>query len=152
MNDLGAGLNGQEWYGLEGIRAVNQAVGRIIRHKNDFGAILLSDCRFHNQRQKNQLSSWITNHVKGSNSFNCFGTLISSIVQFFKQNQTVNFFALHVPVLMCSTFQKSITLGSNCANGPLPVTYEMEKEAMERFVGRPMSDIEFNLLFENIGE
>ena len=27
-------------------RAVNQAVGRVIRHRNDFGAILLADERF----------------------------------------------------------------------------------------------------------
>lgn len=28
------------------MRAVNQAVGRVIRHKSDFGAIILADERF----------------------------------------------------------------------------------------------------------
>uniref|UniRef100_A0A915HRT0 ATP-dependent helicase C-terminal domain-containing protein n=1 Tax=Romanomermis culicivorax TaxID=13658 RepID=A0A915HRT0_ROMCU len=32
-------FNGQIWYNTEAIRAVNQAIGRVIRHKNDFGAI-----------------------------------------------------------------------------------------------------------------
>lgn len=33
-------------YNLEAFRAVNQAIGRVIRHKNDFGAVLLLDKRF----------------------------------------------------------------------------------------------------------
>ena len=40
------GLTGQEWYRQQATRAVNQAVGRVIRHKEDFGAIILCDNRF----------------------------------------------------------------------------------------------------------
>jgi len=40
------GLTGQQWYTLEAVRAVNQAVGRVIRHRNDFGAIILLDQRW----------------------------------------------------------------------------------------------------------
>lgn len=39
-------LSGQEWYGQSALRAVNQAIGRIIRHKNDWGAVFLLDERF----------------------------------------------------------------------------------------------------------
>ena len=39
------GLTGQEWYRQQATRAVNQAIGRVIRHKQDFGAILLCDNR-----------------------------------------------------------------------------------------------------------
>ena len=38
-------LGGQEWYRQQSSRAVNQAVGRVIRHKHDYGAILLCDER-----------------------------------------------------------------------------------------------------------
>lgn len=76
-------------YALEASRAVNQAVGRIIRHKNDFGGILLLDCRFH--RQKNQLSGWLQKHVNRTKTFQNFGSLMASIVQFFQRNQTVRF-------------------------------------------------------------
>ena len=39
-------MSGQEWYIQQATRAVNQAVGRVIRHKNDFGAVILMDKRF----------------------------------------------------------------------------------------------------------
>ena len=40
------GLSGDEWYKQQASRAVNQAVGRVIRHRNDFGAIILCDERY----------------------------------------------------------------------------------------------------------
>lgn len=39
------GLSGQEWYRQQASRAVNQAIGRVIRHKDDYGAIVLCDNR-----------------------------------------------------------------------------------------------------------
>lgn len=39
-------LNGSKWYSLEAIRAVNQALGRVIRHAKDYGMIILADERF----------------------------------------------------------------------------------------------------------
>jgi len=38
-------LSGNEWYKQQASRAVNQAIGRVIRHKEDFGAIILCDTR-----------------------------------------------------------------------------------------------------------
>lgn len=38
-------LTGQMWYQQSACRAVNQALGRVIRHKNDWGAIFLLDER-----------------------------------------------------------------------------------------------------------
>ena len=40
------GLSGEEWYKQQASRAVNQAVGRVIRHRMDYGAIILCDERF----------------------------------------------------------------------------------------------------------
>lgn len=39
-------LTGQMWYQQSASRAVNQALGRVIRHKNDWGAIFLLDERY----------------------------------------------------------------------------------------------------------
>lgn len=77
-------LSGDDWYFLEASRAVNQAIGRVIRHKNDYGAILLCDTRFNNPRQKSQLSGWIQGHFKNSNPNQTFGATIGELSRFFK--------------------------------------------------------------------
>ena len=38
-------LSGSEWYQIQAFRALNQALGRCIRHKDDWGAILMVDER-----------------------------------------------------------------------------------------------------------
>ena len=39
-------LSGDQWYTQSAFRALNQAVGRCIRHRYDYGAVLLVDHRF----------------------------------------------------------------------------------------------------------
>ncbi|KAK9100891.1 hypothetical protein Scep_024321 [Stephania cephalantha] len=38
-------LTGEEWYSQQASRAVNQAVGRVIRHRHDYGAMIFCDER-----------------------------------------------------------------------------------------------------------
>uniref|UniRef100_A0A6B2E8V3 Regulator of telomere elongation helicase 1 homolog n=1 Tax=Phlebotomus kandelakii TaxID=1109342 RepID=A0A6B2E8V3_9DIPT len=78
-------ISGNDWYCLEASRAVNQAIGRVIRHKNDYGAILLCDSRFQNVQQKNQLSKWVQGHLNspGANG-TTFGPLIGEVSRFFR--------------------------------------------------------------------
>ncbi|KMQ92242.1 fanconi anemia group j protein [Lasius niger] len=52
-------LSGSEWYTVNAFRALNQALGRCIRHKNDWGAVLLVDARLQNQHRINYLPKWI---------------------------------------------------------------------------------------------
>jgi regulator of telomere elongation helicase 1 len=44
--ELNQVLTGDEWYNQQASRAVNQAVGRVIRHRHDYGAIIFCDERF----------------------------------------------------------------------------------------------------------
>lgn len=84
-------LSGDDWYFLEASRAVNQAIGRVIRHKNDYGAILLCDTRFHNPRQKKQLSGWIQGHLNAKIQNQTFGATIGELARFFRNaERTVN--------------------------------------------------------------
>ena len=55
----GSGIGGAEWYNLEAFRALNQAIGRVIRHKNDFGAVILLDKRFAQEGNASRLPKWL---------------------------------------------------------------------------------------------
>lgn len=78
-------LSGDEWYSLEASRAVNQAIGRVIRHRNDYGAIILLDTRFNNFRIKNQMSKWLRDSIKVVNNF---GEIMKDLKTFFKIAQS----------------------------------------------------------------
>jgi len=69
--------SGQDWYNMEATRAVNQAIGRVIRHKDDFDAILLCDQRFHTY--KFGLSKWILSHITQKNEKFIFGPVIKEL-------------------------------------------------------------------------
>ncbi|KFB40137.1 AGAP000634-PA-like protein [Anopheles sinensis] len=79
-------ISGDEWYSLEAARAVNQAIGRVIRHKDDYGAILLCDTRFQQHRQKAQLSSWIQGHLREDRGAAGapFGATVGELSRFFR--------------------------------------------------------------------
>uniref|UniRef100_A0A0P6DQW9 DNA 5'-3' helicase n=1 Tax=Daphnia magna TaxID=35525 RepID=A0A0P6DQW9_9CRUS len=73
-------LNGSEWYEIQAFRALNQALGRCIRHKADWGAILLVDDRFaKTPRYVNQLSKWVRSSIR---HFNCFPPMLNSLKEF----------------------------------------------------------------------
>lgn len=38
-------MSGSDWYKTQAFRALNQALGRCIRHSNDWGAIILLESR-----------------------------------------------------------------------------------------------------------
>ncbi|XP_061197971.1 regulator of telomere elongation helicase 1-like [Saccostrea echinata] len=74
-------LSGQEWYRQQASRAVNQAVGRVIRHRNDYGAILLCDERFAGESAIRQLPVWVRPHVS---KYDVFGRALRDMIVFFK--------------------------------------------------------------------
>jgi hypothetical protein len=74
--------SGEVWYKQQAARAVNQAIGRVIRHRNDFGAILLCDERFNGEAAMRQLPVWVRPFVKTSKDFK---DMNSSLHNFFQQ-------------------------------------------------------------------
>ncbi|KAK5643901.1 hypothetical protein RI129_007746 [Pyrocoelia pectoralis] len=73
-------VSGDEWYSLEASRAVNQAIGRVIRHRYDYGAIILLDSRFAGFRMRNQMSQWLRDHIKVVKNF---GEIIRDLRNFY---------------------------------------------------------------------
>jgi len=74
-------LSGHEWYSQQAHRAVNQAIGRVIRNKADYGAVLLLDSRFDQPRNRDGLSKWIRPYIQKDEGF---GTAIRSLAKFYK--------------------------------------------------------------------
>ncbi|KAL9654203.1 hypothetical protein ABK040_000785 [Willaertia magna] len=74
-------ITGAQWYMQEASRAVNQAIGRIIRHRYDYGAVVLCDERFATQNQRQQLSRWLQPHVKVTSNF---GEATKNLTLFYK--------------------------------------------------------------------
>ncbi len=78
------GLTGKQWYLNEAVRAVNQSIGRVIRHKYDYGAILLIDSRFHTEGMSGRISKWLRENVTvARDTEHC----IDSLYEFFTRMQ-----------------------------------------------------------------
>lgn len=62
-------LTGKEWYNQQATRSVNQAIGRVIRHNQDYGAIYLVDQRYVYKSNRSQISKWLRDKVKVVDDF-----------------------------------------------------------------------------------
>ncbi|ERN03915.1 hypothetical protein AMTR_s00078p00189390 [Amborella trichopoda] len=88
-------LTGEEWYVQEAVRAVNQAVGRVIRHRNDYGAIIFCDERFAQPRYQSQMSMWLRPHIK---CYSQFGEVTRTLTRFFKGFKDPEGLGPHMPI------------------------------------------------------
>jgi len=79
-------MGGNDWYNLEAFRALNQAIGRVIRHKNDFGAVVLLDKRFAYEANAAKLPRWLSKMTVESN----FRKGMANLAQFFHLNKHNN--------------------------------------------------------------
>ncbi|TSN39293.1 Fanconi anemia group J protein [Bagarius yarrelli] len=79
-------LPGSRWYEIQAFRALNQALGRCIRHRNDWGALILVDDRFRANPNKyiTGLSKWVRQLVKHHDSFT---SALESLVSFSQSQQ-----------------------------------------------------------------
>lgn len=74
----------QNFYENATMRAVNQAIGRAIRHKNDYAAILLIDRRYAIERIQKKLPGWIKESVRKSVSIS---GVANGLKEFFASKQ-----------------------------------------------------------------
>lgn len=70
------------WYEQQAFRALNQAIGRCIRHRLDWGAIILVDGRFSYPKYQRGLSRWVRSSIRGTKNFH---DASSSLTCFFNQ-------------------------------------------------------------------
>ncbi|XP_055961935.1 regulator of telomere elongation helicase 1 homolog isoform X2 [Mercurialis annua] len=79
-------LCGEVWYSQQASRAVNQAVGRVIRHRHDYGAIVFCDERFAHSNSQSQISLWIQPHIKCHFKF---GDVVFTLSRFFRDGPNI---------------------------------------------------------------
>ncbi|XP_071671556.1 regulator of telomere elongation helicase 1 isoform X4 [Patagioenas fasciata] len=114
LRSSGAGtqyLSGREWYSQQASRAVNQAIGRVIRHRQDYGAIFLCDHRFTTGDVRSKLPSWVRPYV---NVYDNFGHAVRSVSLFFRVAQDT----MPPPLLQCPAGSAASRSKSN----PVPST------------------------------
>lgn len=75
-------LNGDTWYSHQAFRALNQAIGRCIRHQSDFGAIVLVDDRYNQPNNLKMLSKWVRGNVT---KLDTFGASLNALKAFFEE-------------------------------------------------------------------
>ncbi|KAM0675188.1 hypothetical protein GVAV_001531 [Gurleya vavrai] len=72
-NDKFKEMKGGVWYEIQAYRAVNQAIGRVLRHKDDWGGVFLIDARYTEKRSFEYLPKWVKENFKGYvNCKECF--------------------------------------------------------------------------------
>eukprot|EP01135_Chromosphaera_perkinsii_P003452 Nk52_evm21s243 gene=Nk52_evmTU21s243 len=74
-------MTGQQWYAIGPARA---AIGRVIRHIDDYGAVLLCDSRFSSASSIENLPKWTRGYIK------CYDSLkgaTSAVSRFFSENK-----------------------------------------------------------------
>jgi len=115
-------ISGAEWYAQQAHRAVNQAVGRVIRHRFDYGAVLLLDSRFDEDRNQSGMSQWVRPYIQKDNGF---GIAISGLVKFYKG-------AMSDPDLNKKIVSNSLKKYFNPKNSSKPdLEYEADQETTE---------------------
>ena len=65
-------ISGEKWYKIDAIQTVNQTLGRVLRHKNDFGMMICIDSRFDKVDIKNLFSKWMNDILNVVDIDDCY--------------------------------------------------------------------------------
>jgi chromosome transmission fidelity protein 1 len=77
----------RDFYENACMRAVNQSVGRAIRHASDYAAIVMIDARFGSERIREKLSGWIREAVVVGKEERGFVELMGGLGRFFREKR-----------------------------------------------------------------
>lgn len=74
----------RDFYENSCMRAVNQSIGRAIRHRGDYAAIVLLDTRYNSARIRNKLPGWIQGGLQTDAQERGLGGLMAALASFFR--------------------------------------------------------------------
>lgn len=84
---------GRDFYENACMRAVNQCIGRAIRHRNDYAAIVMMDKRYTTARIQAKLPAWIKQSLVGGGLARPAGATVRDLAEFFSrraEHETTN--------------------------------------------------------------
>lgn len=84
MNATISSSAGNDYYENLCMKAVNQSIGRSIRHINDYATVLLLDQRYQRENIVKKLPQWIQNSLQ---QFNTYGKAHCQVANFFKEKR-----------------------------------------------------------------
>ncbi|CEM08978.1 unnamed protein product [Vitrella brassicaformis CCMP3155] len=88
----GAVVSGNEFYQMEAFRAVNQCLGRLLRHSKDYGCAILLEQRY--AQQTHRLPGWFTGQLppipSQFSARNAFSDTLKDVGAFFKNKSDAN--------------------------------------------------------------
>uniref|UniRef100_A0A915IPR1 DNA 5'-3' helicase n=1 Tax=Romanomermis culicivorax TaxID=13658 RepID=A0A915IPR1_ROMCU len=139
-------LSGQEWYENQAYRALNQALGRCLRHRKDWGALFLVDERFSNASRVLKLSKWMRANFKFADNFDvCAEELDKFITKMARENDGENllsdfsnrdFFVAKDP---STSNPPSSTFSSKLSPSPRRFTFTTKRNRYAIFTESPSS-------------
>lgn len=74
-------MTGSDWYACQAFRALNQALGRCIRHKEDWGAVIMIDSRLKSKQSERNLSKWLHNNIISSPDYSIIKDSLEDFVR-----------------------------------------------------------------------
>ena len=77
----------RDFYENACMRAVNQSIGRAIRHQKDYASIVLLDRRYRTPRIEGKLPGWIKQGLVASKDERSFDKVMADVENFFKSKK-----------------------------------------------------------------
>ncbi|KAG7384281.1 Fanconi anemia group J protein [Phytophthora pseudosyringae] len=112
-------VNGHIWYNLQAFRALNQALGRCIRHRQDYGAIMLLDSRHRFNKHTKSLSKWMRPFIQ---EFEHSQMCVPMFSDFFERNR------MELPQAVPATLVEPAPSEWKSTRAPLVLEYEADKK------------------------
>ena len=124
----GSLLPGMQWYETQAFRAMNQALGRCIRHRNDWGAVIFLDQRFTTQRNIQKLSKWVRPSVK---SYSKFTEGIGALREFMKSKGTIKLPEEHMAEMIQEEDDPENAVNNNIVHDPFASNFTNSKSSTD---------------------
>ncbi|GMF19040.1 unnamed protein product [Phytophthora lilii] len=112
-------VNGHVWYQLQAFRALNQALGRCIRHRQDYGAIMLLDSRHRFNKHTKSLSKWMRPYIQ---EFEHPQMCVPMFSDFFQRNR------IELPQQVPAKTADSAPSEKKSKRAPLVLKYEVDSK------------------------